>query len=181
MIQFYQGFLKKQLKSFDFKSPLLRVLSFLDPVQAQHMPLSVFDQIADSVAISFDKEQTKLEHRDFATDSSVSPTNDENAVNYWYRILHFKSPMGEQCYKNLATLALHLLSIPASNADSERVFSLVRRIKTEFRSSLQTETVSALIGHHFNKTCQCCELSCFDDSLLAKGKSCTNERNISYN
>ena len=89
--------------------------------------------------------------------------------------------MGEQCYQNLATLAIHLLSIPASNADSERVFNLVRRIKTEFRSSLQTDTVSALIGHHFNKSCQCYELSCFVDSLLAKGKSCTNERNISYN
>ena len=99
------------------------------------MPRSTFDQVEDSVAVSFDKQQTKLEHRDFATDCSVAPTEDENAV---------KSPMGEQRYKYLATLALQLLSIPASNADSERVFSLVRRIKTDFRSSLQTETVSAL-------------------------------------
>ena len=144
------------------------------------MPRSTFDQVEDSVAVSFDKQQTKLEHRDFATDCSVAPTEDENAVNYWYRILQFKSPMGEQRYKNLATLALQLLSIPASNADSERVFSLVRRIKTDFRSSLQTETVSALIGYHFNKKCQCCELSSFDDSLLDKAKSCTNQRNISY-
>ena len=28
--------------------------------------------------------------------------------------------------------------------------------------------------------CQCCELSSFDDSLLDKAKSCTNQRNISY-
>ena len=88
--------------------------------------------------------------------------------------------MGEQLHQNLATLALQLLSIPASNADSERVFSLVHRIKTDFRSSLQTETVSALIGYHFNKTCHCCEQSSFEESLLSKAKSCTNERNISY-
>ena len=51
--------------------------------------------------------------------------------------------------------------------------------KTEFRSSLSTETVSSLIGYHFNKRCKC-ELSLFDESLLAKGKSCTNERNKGY-
>ena len=182
VIQFYQAFVKKQLKSFEFQSSVLRCLTFLDPDQAQRMPLSTYDQIADSVAISFDKHQTKLEHRDFATDCSVVPTPGENAVDYWYRILHFQSPMGEQRYKNLATLALQLLSIPASNADSERVFSLVRRIKTDFRASLQTETISALIGCHFNKKYmyKCCEQSSFEDSLLAKAKSCTNERNISY-
>ena len=89
-----------------------------------------------------------------------------------------KSPMGEQKY--LHTLSLQLLSIPASNADSERVFSVVRRIKTEFRSSLSTETVSALIGCHFNKTSKCCENNKFDESLLAKAKTCTRERNLSY-
>ena len=47
--------------------------------------------------------------------------------------------------------------------------SLVRRIKTEFRLSLSTDKVSSLIGYHFNKRCKCCELSLFDESLLAKG------------
>ena len=45
-------------------------------------------------------------------------------------------------------------------------------IKTEFRSSLSTDKVSSLIGYHFNKRCKCCELSLFDESLLAKGKLC---------
>ena len=180
VIQFYQAFVRKQLKLFDFGSSILHSLSFLDPNQVQRMPLSTYDQIADSVAISFDKQQTKLEYRDFTTDCSVAPIEGENAVDYWYRILYLQSPMGEQRYKNLATLALQLLSIPASNAGSERVFSVVRRIKTEFRSSLQTETVSALIGCHFNKKSQCCEQSSFEESLLEKAKSCTHERNISY-
>ena len=42
-----------------------------------------------------------------------------------------------------------------------RLYSLVRRIKTEFRSSLSTERVTSLIGYHFNKRCYCCELSLF--------------------
>ena len=36
---------------------------------------------------------------------------------------------------------------------------MVRRIKTEFQSSLSTETVSSLIRYHFNKRYKCCELS----------------------
>ena len=40
VIQFYQAFVKKQLKSFEFQSSVLRCLTFLDPDQAQRMPLS---------------------------------------------------------------------------------------------------------------------------------------------
>ncbi len=83
-------------------------------------------------------------------------------------------------YKNLATLALQLISTPVSNADSERVFSLVRGIKTEYRSSLSTETLSALIGCHLNNTLSCCEPTEFEEALLSKAKTCTMERNLSY-
>ena len=55
--------------------------------------------------------------------------------------LNLKSPMGNLKYKNLATLALQLLTISASNADSEQVFSVVRRIKTDHRSSLSIATL----------------------------------------
>ena len=51
--------------------------------------------------------------------------------------------------EKLATLALQLLSIPSSNADCERVFSL---IMTDFWSNLHTESVSLLVGVHFNST-----------------------------
>ena len=88
--------------------------------------------------------------------------------------------MGELKYKNLANLALQLLAIPASNADSEHVFGLVRRIKTEFRSSLSTETISSLIGCHFNKTWKCGENNKFEDSSLIATKKWTHKRNMHY-
>ena len=67
-----------------------------------------------------------------------------DAVKFWLQVLGMKSPMGEQKYLHLSTLSPQLLSIPASNADSEHVFSAVRRIKTEFRTSLSTESVSSV-------------------------------------
>ena len=82
--------------------------------------------------------------------------------------------MGQTRYEELANLALCLLSIPTSNADCERVFSLVRRIKTDFRSSLATETVSSLISCHYNNHGHCCEHTAFDGELLKKVKRCTS-------
>ena len=180
VVKFYEGFVKKQLKAFDFKSQIFHMLSFLDPIQSQNIPQSTFDLIEDNIPVVFNKAVTKFEHREFVTDTDIDPEVDCDAVKFWLKVCSMKSPMGELKYENLATLALQLLSIPASNADSERVFSLVRRIKTEFRSSLSTETVSALIGCHFNKTSKCCEMTKFADCLLVKAKTCTHERNMSY-
>ena len=73
-----------------------------------------------------------------------------DAVKFWVGVYNMESLMGEQKYKNLATVALWLLSIPTSNADNERVFSHVRRIKIDFRSSPFME--SLIIGFCFNKT-----------------------------
>ena len=109
-------------------------------------------------------------------------SENHDALAFWMAVLRMKSPMEEPKYVHLATLALELLAIPASNADSERVFSLVRRVKTDFRASLTPETLSSLIGCHFNNAnAHCCKLGKIDDALLKKAKSCTRERNLSYN
>ncbi|KAK0050591.1 hypothetical protein Bpfe_019928 [Biomphalaria pfeifferi] len=48
-------------------------------------------------------------------------------------------------FKNLAEVMLALLTIPHSSAHCERIFSLVRRNRTEFRSRLNNETIEALL------------------------------------
>ena len=180
VIQFYQRFIQKQLQKFNFKSQLLQILSFLDPANSQGIKQCTFDQIDDLLPITFDKAVVKLEHREFVLDCDVC-CSESDAVKFWVNVYNMKSPMDEHKYKNLATIALKLLSIPTSNVDCERVFSHVRRIKTDFRSSLSTETISSLIGCHFNKTSKCCELTKFEDSLLVRAKQCTHKRNLSYN
>ena len=104
-----------------------------------------FDQIDDLLPITFDKAVVKLEHREFVLDCDVC-CSESDAVKFWVNVYNMKSPMDEHKYKNLATIALKLLSIPTSDVDCERVFSRVRRIKTDFLSSLSTETISSLIG-----------------------------------
>ena len=88
--------------------------------------------------------------------------------------------MASACLPLHYILSLQLISIPVSNADIERVFSLVRRIKTEYRCSLATQTLSSLISCHYNKTWTCCERYKFKYSLLVATKKCTHERNMQY-
>ena len=121
VIQFYQCFIRKQFKNFDFKSQLLHILSFLDPVKSQGIKQCTFDQLGDILPITFDKAAVKIEHREFVVDSDIDCT-EGNATKLWVDIFHMKSPMGAHKYKDLATVALKLLSIPTSNADRERVF-----------------------------------------------------------
>ena len=53
-------------------------------------------------------------------------------------------------YSTLLVLVRALLSLPASNADSERCFSMVRKIDSEERSHLQRGTVAALLSLKIN-------------------------------
>ena len=132
------------------------------------MPPSNFSQIQKCSSVCFDKANVSLELREFAVDSDVTPVASENsdALAFWMAVLKMASPMGEPKYVNLSTLALELLAIQASNANSERVFSLVRRVKTDFRASLAPETLSSLIGCHFSNTnANCCEFNKIDVTL----------------
>ena len=45
----------------------------------------------------------------------------------------------------LSTLAKLCLAIPVANADSERMFSILRKIATEARSELNNDTICALM------------------------------------
>ena len=116
----------------------MQSLSFLDPPKSQNMPPSTFSIIQKCLPVRFDKAQVSLEFREFAVDSQVTSVVLENrdALAFWMAVLWMKSPMEEPKYVHLVTLALELLAIPASNADGKRVFSLVQRVKTDFRASL---------------------------------------------
>ena len=177
---FYTAFAQKLLKVHKFRSSLWPIFSFLDPHQSRQITVSQFDDIERAISIPFDKLQVKLEAREFVTDPEIDAT-ERDAIQFWLNVNIMESPLGRRKYHHLSILALNLLSISASNADSERVFSFVTRIKTNFRTSLSTETVSALIGCHLNNTFKCCEQRKCDNALLNRAQTCIHERNQQYN
>ena len=64
-------------------------------------------------------------------------------------------------FGNLSTLAKHLLVLPHSNADPERLFSMVRKIDTEQRKRLDSSTVNALLSAKINN-----DHHCYDNKYL---------------
>ena len=153
---------------------LTKLFHILDPSNSRGLKQNTFDQIDEIIPLTFDKVAVKLEHREFVVDNSVD-FSESDAVRFWINIYNMKSPMGEYKYRNLA---LRLLAIPTSNADCERVFNHVRRIKTYFRSSLSTNTISSLIGCQFNKVTKCCEQTKFEESFLASKDVHTSKKFI---
>lgn len=63
----------------------------------------------------------------------------------WHLIGQIKDCEGNAKYHLLSKVMLGLCVLPHSNASSERVFSLVRKAKTEFRASMSTEVLSSLM------------------------------------
>lgn len=86
----------------------------------------------------------------------------------WSSILKMVTPMGQERFPNLRKTMEALLCLPHSNADCERVFSQVRKIHTDCRKNLGTDTLTALLQCKLN-TDFCCDITPTERQLqLAK-------------
>ena len=85
----------------------------------------------------------------------------------WAELLHV--------YPNLSKVMLSILCVPHSNADSERVFSAVRKIQTCFRASMDLALLEALIivKRYMITRGEVCYSRKFTDEFLKRAKSCT--------
>ncbi|XP_041348870.1 uncharacterized protein LOC121368275 [Gigantopelta aegis] len=113
----------------------------------------------------------------FSTEVTHNNVTDslERIDTIWNNIGHLTSAGGNPKYGLLTNVMKQILVIPHSNADSERIFSTVRKNRTEFRPNLSDEQLSALLVQKFSMLAAdvlCHELS-FTDDLLKKAKSAT--------
>ncbi len=65
-----------------------------------------------------------------------------------------------------------LLSIPCSNADAERGFSVLRKVHTDQRASLSHETIVHLFSIKLNDT-SCCFDTELSEELITRCKKAT--------
>ena len=90
--------------------------------------------------------------------------------------MNSKTGFGEDRFPLLGKVMPALLCLPHSNADSERVFSMVRKIHTEARSSLAPDILTAFLQIKLN-----CDSCCHDfkitPGMTDKAKCCTEQYN----
>ena len=64
----------------------------------------------------------------------------------WHYLSTLRDPDGSYRFERLSAVTMLILVIPHSNAEEERVFSMVRKNKTAFRPSLDPErTLSSIL------------------------------------
>ena len=69
---------------------------------------------------------------------------------FWLEVVQMTTFEGHPRFNLLHKLMSGLMSFPVSNADSERGFSILRKIRTDQRSNLDQSTIVALMTIKFN-------------------------------
>ena len=98
---------------------------------------------------------------------------------FWSSVELIKTLDGNTRFKTLCKLVYGLMSIHCSNADSERGFSMLRKIHTDQRSNLGQSTVTALMTLTFNCD-DCCHDIDMNSDLLSQFAILDQARARSY-
>ena len=107
-----------------------------------------------------------------STDLPTYTPGDTRIDSFWGDMARGKTGTGQPCCGTLRVVVLPLLSLPNSNADSKRVFSMVKKIDTDSKSNLGQDTLCALLSCKINTEDNCYK---FQPSveLLKSAKSVT--------
>lgn len=102
-----------------------------------------------------------------------SITNSKKRIDaQWVEVGNLKNASGTFKFKKISQIMLSLLLIPHSNAECERIFSMVKKNRNEFRSSMSNRTLESLLILKTNDSKLCYEQS-FNQEFLSKAKKAT--------
>ena len=87
----------------------------------------------------------------------------------WGDVMALKTPMGSVRFPVLTTVYTALLCLPHSNTDSERTFSMLRKLNTECRNHLLAETITAYLQCKINFD-SCCPKFQVSSAMLRDAK-----------
>ncbi|XP_046542694.1 uncharacterized protein LOC124253022 [Haliotis rubra] len=151
------------LKKFPFDDGVLRGLVILDPGRRADTDYSSIVSLANKFCPNVNLEELKEEYEDYQLlEDCHIPLQDESGSRkaidkVWSNILQMKPPMGQVRFPVLRKVMHALLCLPHSNADCERVFSQVRKIHTDCRKNLNSDTLTALLQCKLNSDA-CCDI-----------------------
>jgi hypothetical protein len=75
--------------------------------------------------------------------------------DFWHSLKNYKNFQDEYEYRNVAKLAHLCMSLPHSNAETERVFSVVTDVKTKKRNKIGSEALNAVCVVRFANSSDC--------------------------
>ena len=129
-----------------FKTSHLAFLDFLKPENALNRNPNSLRQVFKAMPFldgMCSLEMADIEWRQVALEGKFE--NVQNALEFWQKTFNQDNLNFEKPYPNLSKVVGCALSLPHSNASVERVFSHLRRIKTDLRNSMKGESLVSLL------------------------------------
>lgn len=145
----------KQIKNrFNFSDPVLKLVTNLNPQKAMlrktrddRMPsllplMEALPRIVSSDQYQIiDDEWRQLPSFELPADIDV-----KNPVDiFWAKLMDCGEGDQGMTFKNVSKFVLNVISLPHSNADSERIFSHINLIKTKTRNKMVIPTVNGVL------------------------------------
>nr|XP_033339080.1 uncharacterized protein LOC117227710 isoform X1 [Megalopta genalis]XP_033339081.1 uncharacterized protein LOC117227710 isoform X1 [Megalopta genalis]XP_033339082.1 uncharacterized protein LOC117227710 isoform X1 [Megalopta genalis] len=168
---FYQAAFKSAVDMLPFDDIFLSSLKFLQPSVALDLQKheNHIENILQKFKSKFDDEVVLQEwyFLGFLEEETKSALLSLNVYNFWIKMIEISDNRAQK-FKNICKLALLCLTLPNSNTEIERLFSLVNDIKTKNRNRLGHRMVSALcrINVDLNSMgSKCCDYPITDDIL----------------
>lgn len=122
----------------------------------------------DDALDALHSEFSRLQQDSIPEDIAKEPSVDLQ----WASLGKIKRVDGSFKYSRLSKVMLSILTIPHSNAECERIFSQVRKTRTQFRSSLSNQTLENILVVKSGEAVACYNQT-FSDSFLHRAKQAT--------
>ena len=182
--EFYREAVRKMLDKFPFREETIKDLIVLDPrnrlkATAQSV-LRLMERFIQT-STEDDCDQIQQELRDFKSmPESQLPefdhTRPSGLDHFWANLGDMTQPGNseEKRFAQLSNLCKVLLVLPHSTADAERLFSIIKKIETDQRSSLSQMTIHYLLSMKMNTNYTCFQSSqLFSPELLSAAQTAT--------
>ena len=186
--EFYKAVSTTIIKKFTFKDHVIDDVAFLLPDKRGSVTTASVDRLAGRFSAAVPQEALDALEEEIldyillppsalpSTQEEGKPVSNEDLCAYWQQIGRMTNPDSSIRFPNLSRLAKCLLSLPVSNAETERVFSILRKVLTEYRTQIDQSTLCALVSFKLN-----CDSKCFELETLAKFLEEARTTTMNYN
>ncbi|XP_061191661.1 uncharacterized protein LOC133199855 [Saccostrea echinata] len=159
--EFYCTTTETMVKKFPFNDKVLKGIGFLNPSTKDKISTDDIVSLSERFCSFSQEEKRKLE--DEAAEYILTPLSDlpkfdpdTTTLNqYWNSLGKLKLPRGQKQFQHLYNLSKNVLTLPHSNADTERVFSVLKKIQSDSRDNLADKTIHSLLSSKINNPIEC--------------------------
>lgn len=174
---YYIAAIRYMLKRFPFNDSLLLQAEVADPKLRLHKDFTSVRYFTERFPVLVKKaDMDKLEGQflNYQVDDCSGAPSDRVDV-FWCHMSKQTNENGQLQFDLLAGVMLAILTIFHSNADSERIFSVVTKNKNKFRPNLSTAVLSSIITHKMclHSSGNVCHNTNISKDILIKAKQAT--------